>query len=78
MAKQKKIQTNRVITSEETEIGKGVTLIIDHASSPIVYLLRATYKEDPTCISGDIDYLFKVDAKKNDQINYKKDFDNYF
>ena len=76
MAKQKKIQTNRVITAEETEVGKGVTLIIDHASSPIIYLLRATYKEDPTCISGDIDYLLTVDCKKNDRENYN--LDTYF
>ena len=77
MANPKKIQTNRVITAEETEIGKGVTLIIDHASSPIIYLLRATYKDDPTSISGDIDYLLAVDCKKNDQENYEKDLDTY-
>jgi hypothetical protein len=77
MTKQKKIKTNKVITAEDTEIGKGVTLTIDVTASPIIYLLRATYKEDPTCISGDIDYLFKVDAKENDRINYKKDKDTY-
>lgn len=77
MTKPKKIQTNRVITAEETEIGKGVTFSIDATASPIIYLLRATYKEDPASISGDIDYLFKVDAKENDRINYEKDLDTY-
>lgn len=77
MTKQKKIKTNKVITAEETEIGKGVTLSIDATASPIIYLLRATYNDDPTCISGDIDYLFKVDAKENDRINYEKDKDTY-
>ncbi len=59
---QKQIQTNKVITAEETELGEGVTLKLEKATPPIIKLLRRSYEEDPTCISGDIDYLYLYDG----------------
>lgn len=53
-----KIKINKTITAEDTELGEGAILLIEKATEPIKELLRRSYKEDSTCISGDIDYLF--------------------
>ena len=61
----KKIKINKTIIAEETEMGVGVTLFLENATSPIVMLLRRSYNKDPNCISGDIEYLFSNDGDKS-------------
>lgn len=54
----RKIQINKTIFAEETELGKGAILLLDKATPPIIKLLRRSYEEDPSCISGDIEQLY--------------------
>jgi len=63
----RKIKINKTIIAEETEIGEGATLLLEMATSPIIKLLRRNYLQDPTCISGDIEYLFEFEG--NGKIN---------
>ena len=58
----RKIKTNKVIIAEETELGEGVTIQLEKATSPIIKLLRRSYDQDPTCIRGDIEFLFSYDG----------------
>ena len=60
----RKIKINKNIIAEETELGEGAILLLERATSPIIKLLRRSYNQDPTCISGDIDYLFEINLKK--------------
>ena len=60
---QRKIKIHKTIFAEETEIGVGATLLLENATSPIIKLLRRSYMVDPTCISGDIEYLFQFDGE---------------
>jgi hypothetical protein len=53
----KKIKINKTLFAEEIELGEGAILLLPYATPPIIKFLRRKYKEDPTCISGDIDYL---------------------
>ena len=58
-----KIKIRKIIIAEETELGEGAILLINKATSPIIKLLRRSYESDPSCISGDIDYLYSYDGK---------------
>jgi len=58
---ERKIKINKIILAEETELGEGAILILDKATSPIIKLLRRSYNQDPSCISGDIEYLLNID-----------------
>ena len=54
----RKIKINKTIIAEETELGEGAILLLEKATPPIIKLLRRSYNQDPTCISGDIEFLF--------------------
>ena len=58
----RKIKINKTIIAEETELGEGAILLLEKATPPIIKLLRIRYNQDPTCISGDIDFLFEFDG----------------
>ena len=59
----RKIKINKIIIAEETEIGPGAIILLEHATPPIIKLLRRSYYKDPKCISGDIEFLFSFDGK---------------
>lgn len=61
----RKIKINKTIIAEETELGEGAVLLLKKATRPIIKLLRRSFNEDPTCISGDIEYLFSYDGDKS-------------
>ncbi len=56
----RKIKINKTIIAEETELGEGAILLLEKATPPIIKLLQRSYKQDPTCISGDISYLLNI------------------
>jgi len=56
------IRVERALFAYEISLGKGVILKLSSASSPIIKFLREKYLEDPTCISGDINFLFKCEG----------------
>ncbi|MBI9037526.1 MAG: hypothetical protein JEY97_05275 [Bacteroidales bacterium] len=58
----RKIKINKTIIAEETEIGVGLILPLEKLSPPIIKLLRRNYNQDPTCITGDIEFLFSFDG----------------
>ncbi len=66
----KQIKILKTIIAEETIIGEGVIYIIENGSEPIIKLLRRSYKDDPNCITGDIDYLFSYEPKGNSEDFY--------
>lgn len=57
-----KIKIKKDLFAEEIELGKGAVILLPHATPPIIKFLRRKYKEDPTCIKGDIDFLFSFDG----------------
>ncbi len=63
MEKQKHIQLHQTLIAEETELGEGLCLPLENLSPPIIQLLRRSYKENPDCMSGDIEFLFQFDGK---------------
>lgn len=66
----KQIKVLKTITAEETTIEEGATYIIENGTKPIIKLLRRNYENDPTCIIGDIDYLFSYEPKGNPEDFY--------
>ncbi len=66
----RKIKINKTIIVEETEIGLGAILFLEKATPPIIKLLRRQYKQDPTCMSGDIEFLFSCEPKGNSEDFY--------
>lgn len=60
----RKIKINKTIIAEETELGEGAILLLESATPPIIKLLRRRYKEDPECISGDIEFLIELDSRE--------------
>ena len=54
----RKIQINKTILAEETELGKGAVLLLEKATPPIIRLLRRLYLRDSSVVSGDVEYLF--------------------
>ncbi len=70
MLKPKQIKVLKTITAEETTIEEGVTYLIENGTKPIIKLLRRNYEQDPTCISGDINYLFSYEPKGNSEDFY--------
>ena len=68
----RKIKINKTIIAEETELGEGAILLLENATSPIIKLLRRNYEQDPTCISGDIEFLFEFDGEGMSEEEYLK------
>ncbi len=58
----KQIKINKTITAEKTQLGEGAILLLEKATPPIIQLIRRNYKKDPTCVSGDIDFLFEFEG----------------
>lgn len=58
----KKITILQNIKAEDTNIGVGAIVLLEHSTPPIINLLRERYLEDETCLCGDIDFLFKFDG----------------
>ncbi len=56
------IRVERALFAYEISLGKGVILKLSNASSPIIKFLREKYLEDPTCLSGDIEFLFMLNG----------------
>lgn len=59
----KKIKINKTLHAEDIELGEGAIILLQYATPPIIKFLRRKHKEDPTCISGDIDFLFSFDGE---------------
>ena len=55
----KTIRVERPLSAYEMRLGKGVLLKLQHATPPVIKFLREKYLADPTCISGDIEFLFE-------------------
>lgn len=59
----KTIRVERPLTAYEIHLGKGMLLKLQSATPPIIKFLREKYLADPTCISGDIDFLFQCEGE---------------
>jgi len=55
----KKIRLERNLQAKDIELGKGAVVSLENASSPIIRFLRDRHLEEPSCISGDIEFLYK-------------------
>jgi hypothetical protein len=58
----KKVTVMKRITAENTILGIGAIINLQHAAPPIIKLLRERYQEDNSCLEGDIDALFKING----------------
>jgi hypothetical protein len=58
----KKVKVCKTLIAEETLLGEGAILLINKASQPLISFLRKKYSEDPDCLKGDIEFLFKFDG----------------
>lgn len=56
------ICVERSLFAYEIHLGKGVIIKLTSATPPIIKFLRKKYLEDPTCISGDTDFLFECEG----------------
>ena len=55
------IQVLKPIISEATHIGKGGIVCLEHATPPIIQLLKIQYLKDTKTLSGDIGFLMSLD-----------------
>lgn len=67
---EKQIYIHKPLTAEETELGEGLTLFLERLTPPIIKLLRRSYIEDSTCISGDIEFLFEYNGEGTSPDDY--------
>lgn len=59
----KLIRVERPLAAHEIVLGKGVILKLQNATPPVIKFLREKYLEDRSCITGDIEFLFKFDGE---------------
>lgn len=57
------IRVEKPIAAYEMVLGKGAVINLQSATSPLLVFLKKKYSEDPTCLSGDIDLLFRVQGE---------------
>lgn len=54
------IRVEKPLAAYQIVLGKGAIIRLLSATSPVIKFLRERYQDDPSCISGDIESLFKV------------------
>ncbi len=56
----RKVVLRKRLVGREIYLGVGAIISLDYASPPIIKFLQDSYRKDPGCIEGDVDYLFQV------------------
>lgn len=59
----KTVVVRKRLVGEEIDIGVGAIIALNNATTPIIKFLRIKYKEDPSCIEGDINFMFSFDGE---------------
>lgn len=70
----KKVVTKKQLIGEEIDIGKGATILLEKATSPLIGFLRLQYLDDPDCLEGDIEFLFEFDGEGLSEVDYLRRF----
>jgi hypothetical protein len=70
----KKILVKKSVFNDDTVLDKGAVVLINLASPTMIKFLRNKHRDDPKCITGDVNFLYKFDGVKFD---IKDDDDEY-
>ncbi len=70
----KTVTVRQRLLGEEIDIGVGARIILDRSTPPIISFLRLRYLENPDCLEGDIEYLFKIEGEGLKDEDYQREW----
>jgi hypothetical protein len=59
----KTVEVRKRLIGEDYFVDEGAIVILDRAAPTLIGFLRLRYLDDPDCLEGDIDHLFKTDGE---------------